>query len=115
MAYAHVTLSPEVPTIEMGDFIKYITQAICDATGKPEAYILVTASREHLVVGLLPQCQVLVQLTIVGVDDPFRSEQISKFVSRRLLLYKKELSSSQVNILISYKPRGTLCICGKQM
>ncbi|EFO61262.1 Hypothetical protein GLP15_81 [Giardia lamblia P15] len=115
MAYAHITLSHEFPIIEMDDFIKCTTQAICDATGKPEAYILVTASRENFVAGLLPQSQIFVQLTIVGVDDPFRSEQISKFICRRLLLYKKELASSQVNIVITYKPRGTLCVCGNQV
>lgn len=71
MAYAHITLSHEFPAVEMEDFVKCTTQAICDATGKPEAYILVTASRENLIVGLLPQSQVFVQLTIIGIDDPF--------------------------------------------
>lgn len=115
MAYAHVTLSRETPSLEMDDFICYVTQAICDATGKPEAYILTTVSREDLIAGMLPQCQILIQLTILGVDDPFRSEQISKFITRRLLLYKKELASSQINILITYKPRGSLSVCGNQM
>lgn len=115
MAYAHITLSHEFPAVEMEDFVKCTTQAICDATGKPEAYILVTASRENLIVGLLPQSQVFVQLTIIGIDDPFRSEQISKFICRRLLLYKRELASSQVNIVINYKQRGTLCVCGNQI
>ncbi len=115
MAYAHITLSHEAPSIDMDEFIRCMTQAICDATGKPEAYILVTAARDNLVVGLLPQSQVLVQLTIIGVDDPFRSEQVSKFICRRLLLYRKELAPLQVNVLIFYKARGTLCVCGNQM
>lgn len=112
MAYAHITLSQEVPELNASELSRYMAQAICDATGKPEAYILVTVSRADLCAGPLPQSQVLIQLTVIGTDDPFRSEQISKFVCRRLLLHIRSLVPSQVNTIIRYLPRGNTSICG---
>lgn len=94
---------------EQNSFLKEMSQALNESTGKPEALCMVGLCDDlELALSQFGQNAICVDLVIMGADDPFRTEKIVQFMTYKLGALFPDVLPSQILIKCSYTTREYL-------